>query len=159
MEVNGFRIYPVEKNDWYSGDINSLWANGAVYTVFDVNTKKTWRARRLYGGNHADIEPYTAADTAVLCQMYNVSSASQILENTHYHRRPSLVTIGNRTFACSLYGVPHGEQAIYNNNYDGQACLHFKNSKKHNSGTVCPDHQAAINVAYQYAKSLIGSRD
>ena len=34
---------------------------------------------------------------------------------------------------CSMYGVPHGKQTILDNNFPGQFCLHFYNSKT--SGT------------------------
>ena len=61
---------------------------------------------------------------------------------------------------CSMYGVPHGKQTILNNNYSGQFCLHFKNSKT--SGTNKVDtakngHQAMINKAIEIVKANGGS--
>ena len=61
------------------------------------------------------------------------------------------MTIGTRTFACSLYGVPHNPDGdtISNNNFTGQLCLHFTNSKTHGSKNVDSLHQEAIEKAYK----------
>ncbi len=141
-------LYPAELLDW--SIVTNMWVAGQTYTVYDVETQMRWNARRLYGKQHADVEPLTASDTAVICRMYGVSSASQINSVNHWQRRPSLVTIGNRTIACSLYGVPHGEQSITNNNFNGQCCLHFLNSTTHTNAGSGPDsqHQQAVRYAY-----------
>ena len=149
----GFDMYPVEKIDWYTGGINELWTRGSNYKVYDVKTGKVWWAHRWAGGYHVDAEPLTAADTAVLCEIYGVSSADQITEKNNWQRRPCLVTIGTRTFACSLYGVPHNYpdgDTISDNNFKGQLCLHFTNSKTHNGKAVDSDHQKAIQEAYDW---------
>lgn len=143
-------LYPAEMLDW--SVVNNMWIAGQTYTVYDIYSQTRWNARRLYGSKHADVEPLTAADTAVICRMYGVSSASQINSTDHWQRRPSLVTIGNRTIACSLYGVPHGEQSITNNNFNGQCCLHFLNSTTHSGSSSGPDtnHQQAVRYAYEH---------
>ena len=144
-------LYPAEKIDWNTGGIQELWPRGANVKVYDVETGLVWWAHRWAGGLHIDAEPLTAADTAVLCKIYGVSSASQITESTHWQRRPCLVTIGTRTFACSLYGVPHNPDGntIKDNNFNGQLCIHFTNSKTHGSSKVDSKHQEAIEYAYQ----------
>lgn len=146
-------LYPAEKIDWFTGGIQQLWPKGANYKIYDVKTGIVWWAHRWSGGYHADIEPLTAADTARLCRMYGVSKASDINYKDHWHRRPSLVTIGNRTFACSLDGVPHNPDGdtIDDNDMIGQVCLHFTNSKGHESGKVSETHQEAIEYAYKNA--------
>ena len=149
----GFDFYPVEKIDWWTGGINELWTRGSNYKVYDVKTGLVWWAHRWAGGYHVDAEPLTAADTAVLCKIYGVSSADEITEKTHYERRPCLVTIGTRTFACSLYGVPHNYpdgDTISDNAFKGQLCLHFTNSKTHNGKSVDSGHQKAIQEAYDW---------
>ena len=63
-------------------------------------------------------------------------------------------TIGTRTFACSLYGVPHNYpkgDTISTNNFKGQVCIHFTNSKTHNSNKVDSGHVEAIDYAWQQA--------
>lgn len=149
-----FTFYPAEKIDWFTGGIQTLWAKGANYKVYDVKTGIVWWAHRWSGGFHADVEPLTAADTARFCRMYGVSSADKINDRDHWYRRPSLVTIGNRTFACSLYGVPHNYpdgDTISTNNMKGQVCIHFTNSKTHTGNQVDTNHQEAIQYAWEKA--------
>ena len=147
-------FYPAEKIDWYTGGINSLWAKGSNYKVYDVKTGIVWWAHRWSGGSHVDAEPLTAADTARLCKCYGVSTAQEIKDKNLYQRRPLLVTIGSRTFACSLYGVPHNYpdgDTISTNNFKGQVCIHFTNSKTHDSNKVDSGHAEAIEYAWQHA--------
>lgn len=146
-----FQFYPAEKIDWYTGGIQQLWAKGASYKIYDVKTGIVWWARRWAGYSHADIEPVTAADTARLCQIYGVNNAQEIWDKNLWQRRPCLITIGNRTFACSLFGMPHNPDGdtIPDNNMTGQICMHFTNSKGHESGKVDTYHQQAIEYAWQ----------
>ena len=146
-------LYPAEKIDWWTGGINQMWARGTSYKIYDVKTGIVWWARRWAGGYHVDAEPLTAADTARLCKAYGVTSASEIKSKNLYERRPSLVTIGNRTFACSLYGVPHNDDGdtIKDNDYTGQLCIHFSNSWTHGSKAVNSLHTEAIQYAWENA--------
>ena len=147
-------LYPAEKIDWYTGGINELWARGSNYKIYDVRTGIVWWAHRWAGGLHVDAEPLTAADTARLCRAYGVSTADEIKSKNLYQRRPCLVTIGSRTFACSLYGVPHNYpegDTISTNNYKGQLCIHFTNSKTHDSRKVDSGHEQAIQYAWEHA--------
>ena len=146
-------LYPAEKIDWWTGGINTLWARGTNYKIYDVKTGIVWWAHRWAGGYHADVEPLTAADTARLCKAYGVTSASEIKSKNLYQRRPCLVTIGNRTFACSLYGVPHNPEGdtISNNDMTGQVCIHFTNSWTHSGKKVDSLHTSAIQYAWENA--------
>ena len=155
-----FDFYPVEKIDWFTGGIQELWPKGANYKIYDVKTGVVWWAHRWSGAYHADIEPLTAADTARLCKIYGVSDAQDIYDQNLWQRRPCLVTIGTRTFACSLDGMPHNPDGdtISNNNMTGQICLHFTNSKGHESGAVSSSHAKAIEYAYDWAESKFGTR-
>lgn len=149
-------IYPVEIVDWYTGDIQSVWGKGVTATVTDVRTGISFRARRWSGGYHADVEPLTAADTAAMCRIYGVSRAQEISDKNLYQRRPLWVTLSGRTFAASMYGVPHNYpqgDTISDNDYYGQFCVHFYNSRTHSSGRVDSDHMAAIRYAYDNAPS------
>ena len=148
-----FVIYPAEKIDWFKGGIQELWPIGANVKVYDVKTGIVWWAHRWAGAYHADIEPLTATDTARLCAIYGVSSPKEIVSKDLYQRRPSLITIGNRTFACALYGVPHnyGAGDINNNNFPGQICMHFTNSKTHGSKIVYYLNTEAIQYAWENA--------
>ncbi len=148
-------IYPVEKVDWYSGDIDRFWARGETAILTDVKTRISFRVKRWAGGYHADVEPLTASDTAAMCQIYGVRNAQEILEKNLYQRRPVWITLKGRSFAASVYGVPHNYpkgDTIPDNNFNGQFCVHFVNSRLHSSGNkVDGDHQKAINDAYNAA--------
>ena len=160
-------LYPVEKIDWYTGGIQSIWSVGTVAIITDVYTGISFRAQRLYGDNHADCEPLTTADTAAYCRIYGVSTPQEIEDREQqlqsYRRRPLWVTIGGRTFAASMYGIPHNFDGdrIPDNGYTGQFCVHFVNSKTHTTGIVDPDadynnyfgHQSAIKYAYEHSIS------
>ena len=58
---------------------------------------------------------------------------------------------GGKYIACAINTMPHGDQTIYNNNYDGQFCLHMVNSRTHGSNCVNASHQQAIKTAYSWA--------
>ena len=160
-------LYPVEKSDWYTGDIQRVWTVGAVAIITDVYTGISFKAQRLYGDNHADCEPLTTADTAAYCRIYGVTTPQDIEDREQelqsYRRRPLWVTIGGRTFAASMYGIPHNYSGdrIADNGYNGQFCVHFTNSKTHTTNIVDPDasynnyfgHQSAINYAYSHSIS------
>ena len=160
-------LYPVELVDWFKGDIQTVWAVGTNAVITDVQTRLSFRAQRIYGGNHADCEPLTKADTAVYCQIFRASSYQDILDRYDelqpWRRRPLWVTVGGRTFAASMYGVPHNDSGdrISNNNFTGQFCVHFVNSRTHTSNRVDTDtkdnayygHQSAIQDAYNQSIS------
>lgn len=160
-------LYPVEIVDWYTGDIQSIWRAGTVAVITDVYTGLSFKAQRLYGDNHADCEPLTTADTAVYCQIFGVSDPQEISDYEKdlqsWRRRPLWVTVGGRTFCASLYGIPHNYKGdkIPDNDFNGQFCVHFKNSRTHNSNKVDTassangyfGHQEAIQYAYEHSKS------
>lgn len=134
----------------YRDAIVKAWGSQTA-TIYDIDSGKQWNVKHLYHGNHFDVEPMTAADTAVMCQAYGVSSADKI----PYHRRAVLLTIGNQTFCASMYGVGHGDDTLPNNNYSGQFCIHLKGSRLNggDSGTnegVDGDHKAAVQKAYDW---------
>ncbi len=145
-----FAIYPVEKIDWFTGGIQDMLPKGANFKIYDVKTGIVWWAHRWSGGRHADIETLTAADSARLCQIYGVNNLQEIVDENMWERRPCLVTIGTRTFACSLDGMQHNPagDTISNNNMNGQICLHFTNSEGHSSQAVSVSHAKAIEYAY-----------
>ncbi|MBR1584805.1 MAG: SH3 domain-containing protein [Clostridia bacterium] len=160
-------LYPVEKVDWFTGDIQTVWAIGVNAVVTDVYTGISFRAQRLYGGNHADCEPLTTEDTTAYCQIYGVNNAQEISDRMSelqsWRRRPLWVTVGGRTFAASMYGVPHNYSGdrIADNNFNGQFCVHFVNSRTHETNRVDTDnsqngnfgHQSAIQYAYTHSIS------
>lgn len=123
---------------WYNTGKN-LFKRNSTIVVKDVKTGKTWNCKVMYGTNHLDVEPLTKSDTSKMKSVYGGS--------INYKRRPVLVQYKGKVYAGSMYGVPHGEQTITNNNFNGQFCIHFTGSKTHGSDKVDADHQAAIKTA------------
>ncbi len=161
--VNGVVLYRPELIDWYTGGIQSIFYKGCVAIMTDVKTGISLQVRRWSGGAHADVEPLTAADTAAMCRIYGVSKAQDISDRNLYQRRSVLVTVAGHTYAASIYGVPHNYpdgDTIPDNNFNGQFCIHFVNSKTHgnskNPARVDSDHQKAIMYAYENAAALLG---
>ncbi|MBP3657441.1 MAG: peptidoglycan-binding protein [Clostridia bacterium] len=133
---------------WFTAKNNGVlskigFTRGKTATLTDLRTGKSLRIYIQSTGNHADVEPSTAADTSTLCDIYGVAVAKDI----GYQARPMLVTVGGYNIVCSIYGEAHGAQTITNNNYDGQFCLHFSTSRTHNSNAILQRHVDAINEA------------
>lgn len=151
-------LYKPELIDWYTGGIQSIFYRGCVATVTDVKTGISFKVKRWAGGDHADVEPLTAADTAAMCKIYGVSTAQQISDKNLWQRRSLLVTINGHSYCASMYGIPHNYPAgdtIPDNDFNGQFCIHFVNSKTHASDKVDKDHQDAIMYAYNNAARLL----
>lgn len=149
-------IYPVEKVDWVTGEVERVWGRGETAIITDVKTRISFQARRWAGGTHIDAEPLTAADTAAMNKIYGVKTSQEILEKNLYERRPLWVTIDGRTFAASLYGVPHNYpdgDTIRDNDFSGQFCVHFLNSRVHRTEVIDADHMKAVQYAYDNAPS------
>lgn len=125
--------------DWWTSGIQSIFARGTTATVTDVETGLSWKVYRSGGTNHADVQPLTAADTAIMKKAYGGSWS--------WARRAIYVTIDGVNYAASMNGMPHGNGSITDNNFDGHHCIHFTNSRTHGTNRVCSLHQAAIKKA------------
>jgi len=118
---------------------NRIFKVGSIVTVIDVRTGLTFRVRRRGGSLHADVEPYTKEDTAMMKRICGGSWT--------WNRRPIIVQVSGRRIAASMNGMPHGGQTITDNNFNGHFCIHFLGSKLHNSGKSCSQHQACVKEA------------
>ena len=127
--------YVTERLDWFSKGVN-VFTGQCVYTVKDVNTGKTFRARRRFGSNHLDSEPLTASDTATLKSLYGGEWS--------WNRRAILVLYNGHVYAASMNGMPHGTSTITNNNFDGHFCIHFYKSRTHETNRVDEAHQNCV---------------
>lgn len=119
--------------------VNQLWKTGEVARIIDVETGKSFQARRFYGYYHADTEPLTAVDSRILLDIYG--------GHWSWNRRAVIVQIRNQYIAASINGMPHGKQSIYNNQFSGQFCAHFLGSRIHKNGRVDQTHQAMVEQA------------
>lgn len=127
------------KADWWTSDIQKVFAKGVTAKITDVETGISWYEQRRGGTNHADVQPLTKDDTAKLKKVYGGKWA--------WTRRAIWVTIGNKTYAASMNGMPHGGSSIKNNGFDGHHCDHFLNSRTHCSNKVDKNHQKMVEKA------------
>ena len=133
------KTYKTEVLDWFADNVTSVIPKKATFTIKDVRTGKTFTAKRWSGANHLDAEPLTADDTATMKKIFGGSWS--------WNRRPILILYRGHVYAASMNGMPHGTSTIADNNFDGQFCIHFKNSKTHDTDKVDPDHQKAVTIA------------
>lgn len=130
--------YKTEKPDWFDGG-SELIPKGATFTIKDVDTGETFRARRWSGYNHLDAEPLTAKETATMKSIFGGSWS--------WTRRAILILYDGHVYAASMNGYPHGEQTIYDNDFEGHFCIHFYNSRTHETDREDEAHQAAVAKA------------
>ena len=132
----------VVKMDWYDGG-SDVMDRGDYATIYHCSTGITIRIKRMGGSNHADIEPATAEDTEKLRKI----SGGEF----NWDSQPCILFSEGKYVACAINTMPHGQQTITDNNYDGQCCLHMVNSRTHGSDSVNSSHQKAIDRAYSWA--------
>lgn len=125
--------------DWWKSNIQKILAVDTVFTVTDVETGIAWQEVRSGGTNHADCQPLTAADTAAMRKACGGSWS--------WNRRAIFVTVNGTNYAASMNGMPHGASSVSGNNFSGHHCIHFTNSRTHDTNKVCSQHKAAIEQA------------
>ncbi|MBO8163771.1 MAG: LysM peptidoglycan-binding domain-containing protein [Brevibacillus sp.] len=124
--------------DWFEA-AQYLFPTNAVATVTDFATKKQFRVKRTTGAFHADSEPLTAADAAVIKQVWGGAYSWEV--------RPVIVEVNGRRLAASMSSMPHSVSYIANNNFNGHFDIHFLNSLRHKDGQIDERHQAAVRIA------------
>ncbi len=144
--------------EWFS-EAQYVVPINADFTVVDLETGKSFNARRTVGSGHADCEPLTASDTAKMKEIWG--------GNLNWNKRSVLIKINGRTIAASAAGMLHagndgatgGEWTSWRSdnygegiNYDyvkgndahGHFDLHFYKSIGHSSGVENSTHQKNI---------------
>lgn len=137
--AGGSRSAPVELLHW--DEAKQIYSNFKVATVIDVQTGKRFKVRRYYGTYHADSEPFTAEDAAVMREIFGGWS---------WQRRPIILEVDGRRIAASMNGMPHGEGSIADNGFPGHFCIHFLGSSIHRTGAMDIEHQTAVLRAAGY---------
>ena len=133
----------VEYIEW--SEASKIISIGWDTRVYDVRTGTVYYVRSFSNGKHADVEPITTDDTALLKSTFGGVWS--------WDPRPVWVTVNGRTFAASINGMPHGGGVNSNNGMDGQICLHFHGSSTHNGNKAYAQlHQNAIDEAWNAAK-------
>ncbi len=118
-------------------EVDKLFSRGSTAVVVDVDSGNTFQVQRRAGSSHVDAQPLTAADTAAMKQAY---------DGRWSWRRKAIIVVlpDGRKIAASMAGMPHGQGAIPNNDFNGHFCIHFRDSKTHGSHKVDLAHQMMI---------------
>ncbi len=152
--------------NWF-GSVANIFSRGTVATVYDIKSGLSFKAKRTYGENHADCEPLTANDTAIMKKIYGGKWS--------WSRKAVVVEVNGMKFAASINGMPHAGLDKYpagkyvsnrsggfgaglnfdqvkGNNFNGHFCIHFYHSKTHGTNRIDQKHQAMIRTANEWIK-------
>lgn len=132
-------------------EVNLLFPKYAKATIIDLDTGLEFGVQRRGGTYHADVQPLTAEDTAIMKKIYN--------DEWSWKRKAIILQTDNGArIAASMNGMPHGRGAIKDNNFNGHFCIHFLDSKTHGSRKIDLAHHIMIwksaNVINQKLKDL-----
>lgn len=129
---------------WFD-DVKPTLKNGQNLIAYDPDTGISWTLRIMSRGNHADVEPLTAADTAAMFQAFGNKESWG--PKVVYIKLPD-----GRWSIASTHNVAHGSQTISDNNFDGQNCVHFLRDMdecKQNDPDYGVQNQNAIRNAWK----------
>jgi hypothetical protein len=107
----------------------------SIFTIIDVETGQPFNVQRRAGQRHADVQPLTHKDTAIMKEIYGGKWS--------WKRRAILVMIKDQLLAASMHGMPHGAGAL-KNGFPGHFCVHFYGSTTHGSGHPDLAHKLMI---------------
>ena len=124
--------------DWWT-EAQYVVPINKVFTVRDYYTGKQWTMKRTIGANHADCEPVTEYDAAIMKDVWGGDFS--------WNTRPVLVIVDGRKIAASASSMPHDIQYIVDNGVTGHMDIHFANSTRHKDGEIDYSHQDNIKIA------------
>ncbi|WP_133063635.1 hypothetical protein, partial [Fictibacillus aquaticus] len=115
-----------------------LLPRGSIFTVIDKETGFYFKVQRRAGSSHADVQPLSYGDTAVLKHLYNGKWS--------WRRRAILIPVNDQLIAASMHGMPHGRGSLPNG-FPGHFCIHFQGSRTHKKENMDPSHQLMVYKA------------
>ena len=148
-------------------EASKMFKIGKVATVYDIDTGTSFKLKRTYGTNHADVEPLTAEDASAMKKIFGGQWS--------WERRAVIVDVDGKKMAASLAGMPHAGNdkaaansyissrsggygrgtnldAVKGNGVSGVFDLHFYGSKTHGTNSVNSAHQNMVKKAAEWAK-------
>lgn len=116
-EMQGPNPSSVELAHWFD-DVKQNYKNGQKLTVYDPSTGLGWKLKIYAMGRHADCEPLTAEDTAIMYKAFGN-------QNT-WTPKPVYVNMPDgRWILATTHNVAHLTGSISDNDFDGHLCVHF----------------------------------
>lgn len=83
-------------------EVNEILPRYTKFTVVDLETGLEFQVQRRAGSNHADVQPLTPKDTAIMKKIYNGKWS--------WKRRAIIVISEDEKIAASMHGMPHGAE-------------------------------------------------
>lgn len=116
-------------------EVKDILPKYSIFTIVDLETGMKFRVQRRAGSNHADVQPLTSEDTAIMKAIYN---------GTWSWKRRAIIVLGeDGRIAASMHGMPHGGGAL-KNNFPGHFCIHFYGSTTHRTNFMDLSHKLMI---------------
>ncbi len=135
--------------NWYS-EIRARCKLYPYATVYDYNTGLSWKVHMFSLGAHADCEPMTAADTAIMVQAFGGKYT--------WTPKPVWVVMSDgRVYMASTHDTPHSVQHNTSNNFPGHLCIHFPRTEAQVAaiGPYATSHQNAIDLGWAATQAMI----
>lgn len=134
---------------WYT-QVKPTIKSGQYITIFDPATSLQWTLRLYSLGHHADSEPLTATDTAIMYKAFGYTNT--------WTPKPVYVQLPSGVWTlATMHNVPHLNGSISNNDFDGHLCVHFLRTLEECSAND-PDygitHQNAIRKKWKQMTGL-----
>ena len=102
---------------WYD-EIKPTIKSGQVVLVYEPASNSSFYLRLYSLGRHADSEPLTANDTAIMKAAWGGKFA--------WTEKPVYVRLPNGTWCiASMHSMPHLSGSLKDNDFDGHLCVHF----------------------------------
>ncbi len=152
-----------ETLDWF-GSVQYIFSRGQEATVTDVDTGKSFKVKRSFGTNHADVEPLTKEDTQTIKDIWGgfswerravvvnadgtiMAGSMTAFPHAGLDNKPALEIVDNRS---GDYGTGQNLDTVKGNGVDGHMDIHFLNSRTHGTNTMQQSHQDMVQKAANY---------
>ena len=114
---NGPAKSQIKLQMWYT-EIKPTIKSGQTVLVYEPSSGSSFRLRFYSLGRHADSEPLTAQDTAIMKAAWGGKFS--------WDEKPVYVLLPNGTWVlASMHCMPHLSGSIKDNDFDGHLCVHF----------------------------------
>jgi len=130
-------------------EVNGIFRKFDTARVMDLETGMFFQVQRRAGSKHADVQPLTADDSAVMKVIYG--------GRWSWQRRAIIVELKGYRIAASMNGMPHGAGAIGGNNFDGHFCIHFRSSKTHSNDENLAHQIMVWKAAGRFGEMMAGA--
>lgn len=102
---------------WYD-EIKPTIKSGQTVLVYEPASGSSFKLRLYSLGRHADSEPLTAEDTAIMKAAWGGTFS--------WNEKPVYVMLPSGTWCiASMHSMPHLSGSVKDNNFDGHLCVHF----------------------------------